>query len=216
MLVANPGVPMERLTAEDQLMLWPDEIWPQDIGALAVLDGSSLLDPGGRFRIEAVREAVAARLHVVPRFPGPRDRGYRHLCRRRENCSTTSDGGGDVMSAGLSRASYTSSPPCGTWWPRGRRCANYSQSGRSPQPASTASSARTAISRSFGPASIWFKEVAHTYGATVNDVLLTVTAGGLRGLLASRGEPVDVSANGLERTPSVPECRMCRNLTLCE
>jgi hypothetical protein len=25
-----------------------------------------------------------------------------------------------------------------------------------------------------------------------------------------------VSANGLERTPSVPECRMCRNLTLCE
>jgi diacylglycerol O-acyltransferase / wax synthase len=61
-------MPMERLTAEDQLMLWPDEIWPQDIGALAVLDGSSLLDPDGRFRIEAVREAVAGRLHLVPRF----------------------------------------------------------------------------------------------------------------------------------------------------
>ena len=59
---------MERLTAEDQLMLWPDEIWPQDIGALAVLDGSSLLDADGRFRIEAVREAVAGRLHLVPRF----------------------------------------------------------------------------------------------------------------------------------------------------
>ena len=59
---------MERLTAGDQLMLWPDEIWPQDIGALAVLDGSSLLDPGNRFRIEAIREAVAARLHLVPRF----------------------------------------------------------------------------------------------------------------------------------------------------
>ena len=59
---------MERLTAQDQLMLWPDEIWPQDIGALAVLDGSSLLDTDGRFRIEAVREAVAARLHLVPRF----------------------------------------------------------------------------------------------------------------------------------------------------
>jgi hypothetical protein len=28
------------------------------------------------------------------------------------------------------------------------------------------------------------KEVAHTYGATVNDVLLTVTAGGLRALAA--------------------------------
>jgi hypothetical protein len=60
---------MERLTAEVQLMLLPDEIWPQDIGALAILDGSSLLDPDDRLRIEAVREAVAARLHLVPRFP---------------------------------------------------------------------------------------------------------------------------------------------------
>jgi hypothetical protein len=69
MMVAEPGVmPMERLTAEDQLMLWPDEIWPQDIGALALLEGSSLLDPDGRFRIETVREAVAGRLDVVPRF----------------------------------------------------------------------------------------------------------------------------------------------------
>ena len=59
---------MERLTAGDQLMLWPDEIWPQDIGALAVLDGSSLLDTDGRFRIEAISEAVAGRLHLVPRF----------------------------------------------------------------------------------------------------------------------------------------------------
>ncbi len=59
---------VERLTAEDQIMLWPDEIWPQDIGAIAVLDGSNLLDPDGRFRVEAVREAVAARLHLVPRF----------------------------------------------------------------------------------------------------------------------------------------------------
>ena len=31
-------------------------------------DGSSLLDTDGRFRIEAVREAVAARLDLVPRF----------------------------------------------------------------------------------------------------------------------------------------------------
>ena len=35
------------------------------------------------------------------------------------------------------------------------------------------------------------KQIAHTHRATVNDVLLTVTAGGLRGLLRSRGEPVD-------------------------
>ena len=48
-------------------MLWPDEVWPQDIGALAVLDGS-LLDPSGRFRVEAVRKAVEGRLHLLPRF----------------------------------------------------------------------------------------------------------------------------------------------------
>jgi hypothetical protein len=35
------------------------------------------------------------------------------------------------------------------------------------------------------------KEIAHEHGATVNDVLLTVIGGGLRGLLSSRGEPVD-------------------------
>jgi diacylglycerol O-acyltransferase / wax synthase len=34
------------------------------------------------------------------------------------------------------------------------------------------------------------KHVAHTHNATVNDVLLAVTAGGLRALLCSRGEPV--------------------------
>jgi diacylglycerol O-acyltransferase len=34
------------------------------------------------------------------------------------------------------------------------------------------------------------KGVAHTHDATVNDVLLTAVAGGLRTLLASRGEPV--------------------------
>ena len=39
---------MDRLAAEDQRMLWPDEIWPQDIGALAILDGSHLLEESGR------------------------------------------------------------------------------------------------------------------------------------------------------------------------
>jgi diacylglycerol O-acyltransferase / wax synthase len=34
------------------------------------------------------------------------------------------------------------------------------------------------------------KQVAHAHAATVNDVLLAVTAGGLRALLRSRGEPV--------------------------
>jgi diacylglycerol O-acyltransferase len=35
------------------------------------------------------------------------------------------------------------------------------------------------------------RQVAHAYHATINDVLLAVTAGGLRGLLLGRGEPVD-------------------------
>ena len=40
---------MKRLTAEDQLMLWPDDRWLQDIGALAVLHGAGrLLDLDGR------------------------------------------------------------------------------------------------------------------------------------------------------------------------
>jgi diacylglycerol O-acyltransferase / wax synthase len=59
---------VERLSADDQLILWPDEVWPQDIGALGVLDGRSLLDSDGRFRIEAAKQAVEARLHLLPRF----------------------------------------------------------------------------------------------------------------------------------------------------
>ena len=47
---------------------WDDFGWPGDIGALAILDGTSLLDRDGRFRIEAVRRAVEARLHLLPRF----------------------------------------------------------------------------------------------------------------------------------------------------
>jgi WS/DGAT/MGAT family acyltransferase len=59
---------IERLSAEDRIMLWGDEVWPQEVGALAVLDGSGLLDPDGRFKLEVVREAVEDRLHLVPRF----------------------------------------------------------------------------------------------------------------------------------------------------
>jgi diacylglycerol O-acyltransferase len=60
---------MERLTAHDLSMLWPDQAgWPQDIGVLAILDGSPVLDASGRFRMEKVRRAIEARLHLVPRF----------------------------------------------------------------------------------------------------------------------------------------------------
>jgi diacylglycerol O-acyltransferase / wax synthase len=59
---------VDRLTADDQVMLWPDPMWPQDIGAVAVLDGSRLLDPDGRLRLEVVQQAIAGRLHRAPRF----------------------------------------------------------------------------------------------------------------------------------------------------
>jgi hypothetical protein len=42
--------------------------WPQDIGALAVLGGSKLIDADGRLRIEKVRATRSDRLHLVPRF----------------------------------------------------------------------------------------------------------------------------------------------------
>ena len=49
---------MERLNAQDLMMLLPEEFgWPQDIGALAILDGGRLLDADGRFRIEVLDEA---------------------------------------------------------------------------------------------------------------------------------------------------------------
>ena len=59
---------MERLSAEDRLILSPDEAWPQDIGALGVLDGSNLLDSDGSFRMEAAKQAIDARLHLLRRF----------------------------------------------------------------------------------------------------------------------------------------------------
>ncbi len=60
---------MERLTAQDLSSIWPEEFgWPQDIGALAILDGDELLDQNGRFRIEHVRDWIGRRVYLVPRF----------------------------------------------------------------------------------------------------------------------------------------------------
>jgi WS/DGAT/MGAT family acyltransferase len=66
--MAEPRL-LERLTASDLFMLlWDDYGWSSDIGALAILDGTSLLDPDGHLRIEAVRRHIEPRLHLVPRF----------------------------------------------------------------------------------------------------------------------------------------------------
>jgi WS/DGAT/MGAT family acyltransferase len=60
---------LERLTASDLFqLLWDDYGWSTDIGGLAICDGTSLLDHDGRVRIEAVREQLEPRLHLVPRF----------------------------------------------------------------------------------------------------------------------------------------------------
>jgi diacylglycerol O-acyltransferase / wax synthase len=60
---------MDRLTAQDLFMLWPDDYgWSQDIGVLAVLDGTRLLDGDGRVRIDEVRRHIEPRLPLVPRF----------------------------------------------------------------------------------------------------------------------------------------------------
>lgn len=60
---------MDRLSAQDLSTLWPDAVgWPQDIGALAILDGPRLLEPDGRLRLDVLRTAIESRLHLIPRF----------------------------------------------------------------------------------------------------------------------------------------------------
>jgi diacylglycerol O-acyltransferase / wax synthase len=59
---------VQRLTAEDRVVLWADRSWPQDIGALLLLDGGPLLDRKGEVQIELVRTTIERRLHRVPRF----------------------------------------------------------------------------------------------------------------------------------------------------
>jgi diacylglycerol O-acyltransferase / wax synthase len=60
---------LERLTPQDLLMLWPqDHGWPEDIAALAVIDGTGLLDDAGRVRLDAIRGRIESKLDLVPRF----------------------------------------------------------------------------------------------------------------------------------------------------
>lgn len=69
MAVGRESSLIERLGAADLMLVWPEAMgWPQDIGALAILDGGSLVDADGHFLIETVREHIGRRLHLVPRF----------------------------------------------------------------------------------------------------------------------------------------------------
>lgn len=60
---------LDRVTASDMfLLLWDDYGWSSDVGGLAILDGTSLHDPDGRVRIDAVRQQLEPRLQLIPRF----------------------------------------------------------------------------------------------------------------------------------------------------
>jgi WS/DGAT/MGAT family acyltransferase len=59
---------IERLSADDRLLLLSDKAWPQDVGVVLVLEAGRLLDVGGRLRIEVAREAVARGLPRLPRL----------------------------------------------------------------------------------------------------------------------------------------------------
>jgi diacylglycerol O-acyltransferase / wax synthase len=66
--VRHEAASVDRLTADDVVMLWTDEHWPLDIGVVAVLEGEPLRDPQGALRIDDVRAVVTAHLPAVPRF----------------------------------------------------------------------------------------------------------------------------------------------------
>jgi WS/DGAT/MGAT family acyltransferase len=287
---------IDRLTSLDRLMLGASRRWPQDIGALAILDGTSLLDRTGAPRIDAVREAIASRLHLVPRFrqvihaprrglggplwvdaprfdvrdhvvvralpPGTDEAGL--LAVTEELRSERFDPSrplwrmwlmpglaegrvamfvklhhsiADGMAAMRTIAAFldadpgTPITPASPWTPTpapsdrellienlrrhlrtvGRAGSMLLRPGTTLRHARDAWPAirellaeepatRTSLDRMVGPGRRIavirtsldeVKEVAHAHGATVNDVLLALTAAGLRTVLRSRGEPVD-------------------------
>jgi diacylglycerol O-acyltransferase / wax synthase len=67
--ITHDAPAVDRLTPADLMLIWPEEEgWPQDIGAIAVLDGRRLLDAHGRFRLDAAREHIERRAHRLARF----------------------------------------------------------------------------------------------------------------------------------------------------
>ena len=287
---------VDRLTAEDQVILWPDPIWPQDIGAVAVLDGGPLLDPDGDVRLELVRQVIGSRLHLVPRFrqrlavprrglggpfwvddpavdlaqhvrvaplppPGNEEQLLRTVAQlRRRRLDPTrplweiwllpglpdgqvglfirlhhvvADGIAGVATIGalLDPTSDAGTAPASPWRPRptpttrallvdtlvrhaGRLRRTFSACAH---PGAALSHLRavwpglreflprdgatvTSLNRMVGPDRTLavvrapldeVRQIAHAHGATVNDVLLAATAGGLRALFRGRGELTD-------------------------
>ena len=62
------AVTIERLSPDDRLLLLSDKVWPQDVGAILILDGSGVLDADGRFPIAWARETMAQRIDALPRL----------------------------------------------------------------------------------------------------------------------------------------------------
>jgi len=59
----------DRLAPLDSSFLHIEDLEaPMHTGALAILEGGPFFDGHGRFRLAAVRELVASRLHLIPRF----------------------------------------------------------------------------------------------------------------------------------------------------
>ena len=61
--------PVQRLTAVDLINLYVETpSAPTRVGALAILDGHTLVDPSGQLRLATIREAIGRRLDGVPRL----------------------------------------------------------------------------------------------------------------------------------------------------
>jgi diacylglycerol O-acyltransferase / wax synthase len=60
---------MERLSPQDLITLWPEQVGsPQDMGAVAVLEGGPLATGDGGVRMDEVRALVEGRAHLAPRL----------------------------------------------------------------------------------------------------------------------------------------------------